>query len=258
MICEGLPRLVPFRVTLQGSEDSTQAIEPKITIDTDLENLTILPKDLATRDYLMAVCSLIIDDGSTPKKLSMQGWYDLGSFDMDLLSISFDWTDQIIDIWCETYISVDTLQMSEDYSISIPDEYLDMIGKTEKTYIIQSGEINYDIVVDERFVQQDVTEETSNVFPEDLELPEEEQEREDMTQEERDIEDQKEEQERERQAEEEKARYYRELDAKEAQEAKEEQERQAQLDSEKQEAPTSDIPQPDLLPDLGSLFNYGK
>ena len=146
MICEGLPRLVPFRITLQGSEDSTQTVEPRITIDTDLENLTILPKDLTHRDYLMAVVSLIIDDGSTQKKLNVQGWYDLESFDMDLLDIPFNWTDQFTDIWCETYISVDTLQMSEDYSISIPDEYLDMVGKTEKTYIIQSGEINYDIV----------------------------------------------------------------------------------------------------------------
>ena len=226
MICEGLPRLVPFRITLQGSEDSTQTVEPKITIDTDLENLTILPKDLTHRDYLMAVVSLIIDDGSTQKKLNVQGWYDLESFDMDLLDIPFNWTDQFTDIWCETYISVDTLQMSEDYSISIPDEYLDMVGKTEKTYIIQSGEINYGIVVDEREVEQDVTEEVSNVFPEELDLPEEEREREDMTQEEMDIEDQKEEQERKRQSDEEKDRYYREKEA---------QERQAEIDAEKQE-----------------------
>jgi len=232
MICEELPRLVPFRITLQGSEDSTQTIEPKIIIDTDLENLTILPKDLrASHDYLMAVVSLIIDDGSTQKKLKVQAWHDLGSFDMDLLDISFNWTDQFIDIWCETYISVDTLQMSEDYSISIPDEYLDMIGKTEKTYIIQSGEINYGIVVDEREVEQDAAEEASNVLS--AESPEE-QEREDMAKEERDIADQKEEQENKRQSDEDKARYYRELEAQEAQAEKEAQERQADLDAEKQ------------------------
>ena len=161
MTCTELPSVVPYRFTLRGTlEVSSEGDASKIEVSADVKNLTTLLKDEELSGYIRAVCLVYIDDDSngTIRSTEVIDATDVSSgivdFDIDLFeTMSFNWWNSFTDIWCETYILIDTQQMSEDYSITIPEEYHNMKGEVTTTYIIQSGGKTFDmsnLVVDER------------------------------------------------------------------------------------------------------------
>jgi len=154
MACKLQPSVIPFKAILGGSQSaSSTLVTPKIVIEADVKGLTSLLKDDELQQYISALCFMTIDDTDN---ITMRGTQievldvlnGIVRFDIDLFdTMSFNWWDSFTDIWCETYILVDTAQMSEDYNIAIADEYLDMKGEIKKTYIIEDGEINYDLII---------------------------------------------------------------------------------------------------------------
>ncbi len=162
MACKLQPTVETFGVQLFGNTTvASTSIDPKISILADIENLTILLKDGELSDYIRAICILTIDDTEnyTMRGVKIENT-DIYSgrieFDVDLSDMSFNWWDSFTDIWFETYIFVDTKQMSEDYNITISDDYLDMKGEVLTTYIIKDGVVNYDLpVVDNRLSSYD-------------------------------------------------------------------------------------------------------
>ena len=150
MTCKLQPSVVPYRFTLRGGGMSAAKIE----VSADVKNLTSLLKDEQLVGYIRAVCVVNISE----KNIGVVGMKiidetDISSgvvdFDVNLSTMLFNWWDSFTDIWCETYISVDTQQMSEDYGIVIPEEYRDMKGEVIETYIFQGSDIS-NLVVDER------------------------------------------------------------------------------------------------------------
>jgi len=150
MACSLQPQVRPFRTILEGG-DAT----PKIQISADVLYLTTLLKDEQLSGYINATCLLTIDDANNS---AMRGTVavdatDVSSgvvdFDIDLLeTMFFNWQNSFTDIWCETYILVDTQQLAEDYNITIPEEYYDMKGTVLKTRIIADGEIQESVIDD--------------------------------------------------------------------------------------------------------------
>jgi len=160
MTCKALPSVVPYRFTLRGTVAvSSEGDTSKIEISADVKNLTTLLKDEELSGYIRAVCFVHIDDDSngTIRGTEVIDATDVSSgivdFDIDLFeTMSFNWWDSFTDIWCETYILIDTQLMSEDYNITIPEEYYNMKGEVTTTYVIKEGVIQ-DLVVDERKTQ---------------------------------------------------------------------------------------------------------
>jgi hypothetical protein len=150
MACKLQPSIIPFKAILGGSQSaSSTRVTPKIVIEADVKGLTSLLKDDELQQYISALCLMTIDDTERSTQIEVLDVLNgIVRFDIDLFdTMSFNWWDSFTDIWCETYILVDTAQMSEDYNIVIADEYLDMKGEIEKTYIIEGGEINYDLII---------------------------------------------------------------------------------------------------------------
>jgi len=167
MACKLQPSVMPYRFTLEGSSTlKSEGISPRITISTDVKDLTSLLKDDDLQQYISAICLITIEDtvNNTTRGAQVEVvdiLDEMVSFSIDLSdTMSFNWWDSFTDIWCETYILVNTTQMSEDYSITISEEYLDMKGEIKKTYIIQSGEIS-DIVIDARDTVEEIAERTT-------------------------------------------------------------------------------------------------
>jgi len=157
MTCKALPSVVPYRFTLRGTlAVSSEGDTSKIEISADVKNLTTLLKDEELSGYIRAVCFVYIDDDSngTIRSTKVIDATDVSSgivdFDIDLFeTMSFNWWNSFTDIWCETYILIDTQLMSEDYNITIPEEYYNMKGKVTTTYIFQNPNQS-NLVVDER------------------------------------------------------------------------------------------------------------
>jgi len=160
MTCKALPSVVPYRFTLRGTlVGSSEGDTSKIEISADVKNLTTLLKDEELSGYIRAVCLVYISDKSSGvnRFTEVIDATDVSSgivdFDIDLFeTMSFNWWDSFTDIWCETYILIDTQLMSEDYNITIPEEYYNMKGEVTTTYVIKEGVIQ-DLVVDERKTQ---------------------------------------------------------------------------------------------------------
>tara|TARA_R110000803_G_scaffold103601_1_gene171752 strand:- start:13 stop:651 length:639 start_codon:yes stop_codon:yes gene_type:complete len=157
MTCKLDPSVIPYRFTLRGTlAVSSEGDAPKIEISADVKNLTTLLKDEELSGYIRAVCLINISDenNGTIRGTEVVDATDVSSgmvdFNIDLFeTMSFNWWDSFTHIWCETYILVDTQQMSEDYNITIPEEYYNMKGKVTTTYIFQNPNQS-DLVVDER------------------------------------------------------------------------------------------------------------
>mgnify|MGYP003629641005 CR=1 FL=1 len=154
MACKLQPKIIPYRIILEGSFSATTSLAPILTIEADINNLTTLLSDEELSKYIRAICDISISDTTNMRvyPAAQLKNADLSSniisFDINLLEeLSFDWRVPHTDILCETYIMVDTAQMSEDYSIEISDDYKDMKGEVEKTYIIQDSEINSDLII---------------------------------------------------------------------------------------------------------------
>ena len=152
MTCKLQPKIIPYRIILEGSFSATTSLAPIITIEADINNLTTLLGDEELSKYIRAICDIRIDDTTNPTKITQLKNADISSniisFDANLLeTMYFDWRVPHTDILCETYIMVDTAQMSEDYNIEISDDYKNMKGEVERTYIIQGGEINSDLTI---------------------------------------------------------------------------------------------------------------
>jgi hypothetical protein len=161
MACKLQPMVTPSRVVLEGTFILKNSPTPRIIIEADISNLTTLLKDEELSTYIRAICSITIDDTESTTMRGTQSedadiYSNTVSFDINLSeTMSFSWWDSHTDIWCETYILVDTVQMSEDYNITISDDYKDMKGEVVKTYIIVDGKTNVDLaIVDSREVNE--------------------------------------------------------------------------------------------------------
>lgn len=181
MTCKLDPSVIPYRFTLRGTlAVSSEGDAPKIEISADVKNLTTLLKDEELSGYIRAVCLINISDESngTIRGTEVVDATDVSSgmvdFNIDLFeTMSFNWWDSFTHIWCETYILVDTQQMSEDYNITIPEEYYNMKGKVTTTYIFQNPNQS-DLVVDERKTQPSHTDwgvEPCHGDPTDVDTP---------------------------------------------------------------------------------------
>ena len=142
MTCTELPSVVPYRFTLRGTlEVSSEGDASKIEVSADVKNLTTLLKDEELSGYIRAVCLVYIVDDSN------------GTIRSAEVIDATDVSSGIVDFDIDLFETIDTQQMSEDYSITIPEEYHNMKGEVTTTYIIQSGGETFDmsnLVVDER------------------------------------------------------------------------------------------------------------
>ena len=150
MECYLQPQVRPFITILEGADTT-----PRIQISADVLYLTTLLKDEQLSGYINATCLLTIADANnvTARGTVAVDATDVSSglvdFDIDLLdALSFNWQNSFTDIWCETYILVDTQQLAEDYNITIPEEYYDMKGTVLETRIIVDGEIQESVIDD--------------------------------------------------------------------------------------------------------------
>ena len=168
MACKLQPIVSPSRVILEGTFVLKNNPTPRIIIEANVANLTTLLKDEELSAYIRAICFITIDD---TVNMTMRGtqlenadiYSDTIIFDINLLeTMSFSWWDSHTDIWCETYIMVDTVQMSEDYNINISDDYKDMKGEITKTYIIADGKTNVNLAIQDKREPDNATETSSN------------------------------------------------------------------------------------------------